>query len=396
MIHVIGMGEDGPEGLTSLARHLIEQADLLVGGQRHLEMIDRKIQKISWGRGLEQGMAALRDHRHQNCVVLATGEPMWFGIAVTLLKEFDRKDIHIIGHVGAFAMAGARMGWGLQHVACLSVHGRALETLHRAIHDGARLLILSRDGKTPRELADMLCQYGYGASKITVFEHMGGPQEKVLEGTATGWQAQTADLNTIALECHGDAGARRLPLNAGLDDALFDHDGQLTKSEVRAVTLSALAPTPGERLWDVGAGCGSIAIEWMRLHGQNKAIAIEQNDKRRGFIARNGAALGVPDLEILAAKAPEGLEGLARPDAIFIGGGISQKGLLETCFNALPSGGRLVANTVTLEAEREMLHFQARFGGTLTRIAISRQEQVGRLHALKPMAPVLQLKLIKE
>jgi len=390
-LHIIGIGEDGLEGLNSVTRTLVGTAEMLVGGERHLDMVNSKAEKVSWGSGLNHGIDAIKANAGKSVVVLATGEPLWFGIATTLLRHFNRCDVMIHPSVGAFSLSAARMGWAIPDVACMTVHGRPLESLNRVIAPDAKILLLSRDGKTPVEVADLLSKYGYGGSHITVFEHMGGDQENRLEGTATGWTAKVADLNTIAITCVAASDARRLPQTAGLSDDLFEHDGQLTKREVRAVTLSTLAPQMGELLWDVGAGCGSISIEWMRSHSKNKAIAIEQNDKRRSMIAHNGAALGVPTLEIVDAKAPEGLAGLEIPDAIFVGGGISTPGLLETCWNALPKGGRLVANTVTLEAEREMLHFADNFGGEFTRIAISRQESVGRLSALKPMAPVLQL-----
>ncbi|SCA57361.1 Precorrin-6Y C(5,15)-methyltransferase (decarboxylating) [Candidatus Terasakiella magnetica] len=396
MIHIIGIGEDGLEALSSSLKELISNADILVGGVRHLEIVESEARKISWGVGLSKGIDEIKANREKGVVVLATGEPMWFGIGATLLKHFEPSEVMVHPTCGAFSLVAGRMGWAIADCVTMTIHGRPLENLNRYVANGAKILVLSRDGKSPIEVADLLAKYGYGDSHITVFEHMGGKAEKRLEGTATGWTAKTADLNTIAIECIGAHDARRLPQTCGLEDDLFEHDGQLTKREVRAVTLSTLAPQAGELLWDVGAGCGSIAIEWMRAHEKCHAIAIEQNDHRRSMIAHNGAALGVPNLEIVDAKAPEGLEGLPTPDAIFIGGGISKKGLLETCWAALPCGGRLVANTVTLEAEREMLHFADKIGARLTRIAISREESVGRLSALKPMAPVLQLFAIKE
>ncbi|MDV7339995.1 precorrin-6y C5,15-methyltransferase (decarboxylating) subunit CbiE [Terasakiella sp. A23] len=396
MIHIVGIGEDGLEGLSPVVLSLVLSAEILVGGERHLEMVETEARKISWGVGLNHGIDEIIANKDKSIVVLATGEPLWFGIGTTLLKRIDKEHIAVHPTSGAFSLAAARMGWAIPDCDCMTIHGRALESLNRYIAPNAKILILSRDGKSAIEVADLLAKYGYGQSKITVFEHMGGDKENRLEGTAIGWIAQTADLNTIAVECVAARDARRLPQTVGLDDDLFEHDGQLTKREVRAVTLSTLAPQAGELLWDVGGGCGSIAIEWMRSDKKCRAIAIEQNDKRRSMIAHNGAALGVPTLEIVDGRAPEALDGLPTPDAIFVGGGISIPGLLETCWNMLPIGGRLVANTVTLEAEREMLHFRSKFGGRLTRIAISREENVGRLTAMKPMAPVLQLCVVKE
>lgn len=390
-LHIIGIGEDGLEGLNSITRNLVEAADILVAGVRHLDMVPSGPEKISWGSNLNQGIDAIKANAGKSVVVLATGEPLWFGIGTTLLRHFDKSEVMVYPTVGAFSLAAARMGWAISDVACMTVHGRALENLNRVIAPKAKILVLSRDGKTPIEIASLLATYGYGDSKITVFEHMGGDQENRREGSATGWTAQVENLNTIAIDCIASSDARRLPLTTGLLDDLFEHDGQLTKREVRSVTLSSLAPQAGELLWDVGAGCGSISIEWMRAHPANKAIAIEQNDKRRSMIAHNGASLGVPTLQIVDGKAPDALKGLETPDAIFVGGGVSVPGLLETCWHALPVGGRLVANTVTLEGVREMLHFVDKFGGELMQIAISRQESVGRLQTLKPMAPVQQL-----
>jgi len=396
MIHIIGISEDGLEGLTSQTRTLIDGAELLVGGERHLNMVKTDAEKVSWGSGLAHGIDEIKANRDKQVVVLATGEPLWFGIGTTLLRHFDASEVMVHPTSGAFSLAAARMGWVIPDCICMTIHGRPLESLNRYIAPNAKILVLSRDGKSPVEVADLLAKYGYGESKLTVFEHMGGEKENRFEGTATGWTAKVENLNTIAIECIASKDARKLLLTTGLNDDLFEHDGQLTKREVRAVTLSTLAPQPGELLWDVGGGCGSIAIEWMRNHPSCRAIAIEQNDKRRSMIAHNGAAFGVPTLEIVDGRAPEALDGLDTPDAIFVGGGISIPGLLETCWKALPVGGRLVANTVTLEAEREMLQFRLQFGGTLTRIAISREENVGTMTAMKPMAPVLQLACVKE
>lgn len=395
-LHIVGIGEEGLGGLNPVVQTIIEEADMLVGGLRHLKMVPSNAQKIDWGAGLNHGIDTIKANAGKAVVVLATGEPLWFGIGTTLLRHFTPEDVMIHPSIGAFSLASARMGWAIPDTVCMTVHGRAIENLNRAIAPGAKILILSRDGKTPLEVADLLAKYGYGNSRLSVFEHMGAKQEKRLEGIACAWTAQVANLNTIAVQCVASPDARRLPCTSGLKDDLFEHDGQLTKREVRAVTLSSLAPQAGELLWDVGAGCGSISIEWMRAHPSNKAIAIEQTDKRRSMIAHNGAALGVPTLEILDGCAPACLTGLDQPDAIFIGGGISIPGLLETCWNALAVGGRLVANTVTLEAERELLNFQAKFGGEFTRIAISKQASVGRLTSLKPMAPVLQLFCMKD
>jgi precorrin-6Y C5,15-methyltransferase (decarboxylating) len=257
---------------------------------------------------------------------------------------------------------------------------------------GARLLLLSHGSDTPASVAEQLSTCGWGPSRMTVFEHLGGERQAVFSGTAATWgERGAADLNTIALECVPGPGARPLSRVAGLPDDAFEHDGQLTKREVRAVTLARLSPLPGEMLWDVGAGCGSIAIEWLRAVPGASAVVVEHNEARVAMIARNAARLGVPGLRIVAARAPGALAGLNPPDAVFIGGGIDGPGLLETAWAALRPGGRLVANVVSLEGERRVLDWRARNGGELTRIAISRAEGLGAHHGWRPQMPVTQL-----
>ncbi|HYC15203.1 MAG TPA: precorrin-6Y C5,15-methyltransferase (decarboxylating) subunit CbiT, partial [Stellaceae bacterium] len=261
---------------------------------------------------------------------------------------------------------------------------------------GRRILILSEDGATPAAVAAYLAARGWGESRLTVLEHMGGERERRQEATAAGWRhGACADLNTIAVECVAGPGARVLSRAAGIPDDAFRHDGQITKRAVRAATLAALAPLPGELLWDVGAGAGSIAIEWLRLGG-GRAIAIEREPARAALIATNAAELGVPELEIVADEAPAALRGLPRPDAIFLGGGIATPGLFETAWNALPPKGRLVANAVTLAGEACLLDWHTRQGGRLLRIALSEAEPLGAGHAWRPHLPVTQLALAKD
>jgi len=259
-----------------------------------------------------------------------------------------------------------------------------------------RILILSEDGGTPRAVAALLTELGWGPSRLTVLAHLGGSRETIIAGEAHSWaDNRVPDLNTIAVACIPGSGARALPRLAGLPDAAFEHDGQLTKREIRAATLAALAPLPGETLWDIGAGCGSIAIEWLRLAEGRSAIAIERGPARAAMIARNAAALGVPELRIVLGAAPEALKDLPPPHAIFIGGGIGGAGLLERAWASLPPGGRLVANVVTTEGEARLLDWHARYGGALTRIAVSRAELVGPHHIWRPLATVTKLAAVK-
>jgi precorrin-6Y C5,15-methyltransferase (decarboxylating) len=271
------------------------------------------------------------------------------------------------------------------------LHGRPLDLLALHLAPGSRVLALSEDRHTPRAVADYLTGRGWGPSRLVVLEHMGGAGERRHDGTAAAWpHAPGADLNTLAIECAAGPKAQVLPRAPGLPDHAFVHDGQLTKREVRAATLAALAPLPGQTLWDVGAGCGSIAIEWLRAVPTARAFAIERDAARRDFIARNAAALGVPQIEIVAGEAPQALAGLPPPDAVFVGGGLSLPGLIDTCRTALNPQGRLVANAITVEGEAQLLALHAGHGGQLTRIAVSRAEPVGPFQGWRPLMPVTQ------
>ena len=293
-------------------------------------------------------------------------------------------------------LACARLGWPLAETEALTLHGRPLDLLRAHLAPGARLLLLANDGDTPARVAGLLAGAGYGESQITVFEHMGGAKEGRLDGTAGDWrETGCAALNTIAVECRAGPDAQVLPRTPGLPDGAFENDGQLTKREVRAATLAALAPLPGQRLWDVGAGSGSVAIEWLRAARGARAVAIERNPERAAMIARNALALGTPELEIVGGAAPEALAGLDAPGAVFIGGGAASQGLIEACWTALSPGGRLVANVVTLEGEASIAAWHERIGGELIRIAISRTKPLGDMSGWHSLAPVTQWAVTK-
>jgi len=394
---IVGLGEDGLEGLSPAARALVDKAELLVGGERHLAMVppDGR-ERLAWTSPLMTLVEEILRRRGQRICVLATGDPMAYGIGVTLAKRVPREEMTVLTAPSAFSLAAARLGWSLSDCDVLTLHGRPLALLQAYLLPGAKLLILSEDGKTPGQVAELLCERGYGDSGLTVLEHMGGPREELVEGTAATWGGrETADLNTIAVACVAGPGARLLPRAAGLPDEAFVHDGQMTKREVRAATLAALAPVPGQRLWDVGAGCGSIAVEWMRAAPRAEAVAIERKKERVAMIAANASALGTPKLEIVAGAAPAALEGLGAPDAVFIGGGLTTEGLLEACWSALQPGGRLVANAVTLEGEQALVAWRSRAGGGLVRIAVSRAEPVGPFTGWRPLMPVTQFQAQK-
>jgi precorrin-6Y C5,15-methyltransferase (decarboxylating) len=400
-ITIVGIGDDGIESLTPAARAVIETAELLVGGDRHQAMIaETQAQRLTWTDGLEQAMEAMSAWRGRRAVVLATGDPMWFGAGANLIRRFDPAEMVVLPVPGAFSLAAARMLWPLADVELLTVHGRPLENLIVALYPGARWLVLSRDGETPAAVARLLTEHGYGPSGITVLEHLGGAAERRIEGIAERWtHSPTANLNTLAVECRAGPRARVLARVPGLPDTVFENDGKMTKREVRAATIAALQPVPGQLLWDIGAGSGSVAIEWLRalphirVSGQHKslAVAVERSADRCTAIARNAASLGVPHLEVVHGNAPAVLGGLGRrPDSVFIGGGVTVPGLIEGCWEALSSGGRLVVNAVSIEGEGRLFEWQRQRGGELARIAVARAEPVGSLSAFRPAMGVTQ------
>lgn len=396
---VIGIGEDGGLGLSSAARSLIDRAEILVGGDRHLAMLpelpeDRR-SRIIWASPIESTIQQIINLRGKSVCVLASGDPLWFGIGTTLLKRIPIEEVVIIPSPSTFSLICARLGWSLNEVETLSLCGRPTSLLQTYIYPNAKLLILSSGKETPQIVANTLCDRHFRNSKLTVLEHLNGTKERIIATIANQFQNFTefADLNAIAVECIPNPEAKILSRIVGLPDAAFLHDGQLTKREVRAITLSALAPNAGELLWDVGAGCGSIGIEWMRSHPRCQAIAIEKS--RTYFIAENAIALGTPNLRIIEGKAPEVLQGLPTPDAIFIGGGATVQDLFEACWENLRSQGRLVANVVTLEGEQKLFQWQQKYGGTLTQISIGRAEAIGSFLGWKPMRTVTQWQAIK-
>ncbi len=391
-LSIVGIGEDGMAALPPATRSLIDRADVLVGGKRHLAMVGKDARpRIIWATPLSRTLDQIIAHKNKRVCVLATGDPLCFGIASSLVDHVPMTEMTIVPSPSAFSLACARLGWPLNKVECLTLHGRPLELVHSALAPKARILILSNDHTTPEAVADILCDRGFGASRISVFEHMGGEKERLVEATAEGWdEPDIADFNTIAIECVAGTNANLRPGIPGLPDDAFIHDGQLTKREVRAITLASLAPFPGALLWDVGAGCGSVAIEWMRSARNMAAIAFERDQKRLQMIGDNAAALGTPFLEVVSGSAPACFDGMARPDAIFIGGGVTTEGLFERCWDVLPTQGRLVANVVTLEGETRLNELSHKYGGELIQIAISRAHPIGPYRGWRPFRPVSQ------
>ena len=394
---LVGIGEDGIDGLVPAARRLIAQADFVVGGKRHLALAGPLNAKtLAWPSPIENALDAIEAQRSRSVCVLASGDPFFFGVGAMLMRRFAAEEMISIPAPSAFALAASRLGWGQQDCALVSLHGRPLEAIIPHLHDGARILALSWDGATPPKLAALMTARGLGRSKLTVCEAMGGPRERIRMSEAQGFAlGDIGALNTIALEVLADLGARILPRAAGLPDDWFEHDGQITKREIRAITLSQLAPGRGELLWDVGAGSGSVAIEWMLADHANKAIAIEVRHDRAERIARNALSFGVPGLSVVAGEAPRAFADLARPHAIFIGGGASAPGMIEHAWDVLGPGGRLVVNAVTLETQAACIDWRGRFGGELTQIAVAHAEPVGRYSGWRAAMPIVQLRLVK-
>jgi precorrin-6Y C5,15-methyltransferase (decarboxylating) len=328
--------------------------------------------------------------------VLASGDPFFYGVGSVLTREVSADEIVCLPGASAFSLAAARLGWALQDCALVTLHGRALERVIPALQPNGRVMALSWDGTTPGLLAALLVRLGFGVTRMTICEAMCGPNERLRTVTADAFDlTDIAPLNLVALDIPAVPGGRVIPLVPGLPDDWFEHDGQLTKRDIRAVTLSALAPRRGELLWDIGAGSGSISIEWMLAHPANRAIAVERDVARAARIARNAASLGVPDLKIVQGAAPAALAGLASPDAIFIGGGGTGDGVIDAAWNALPSDGRLVANGVSIETQAELARQFKTRGGRLISLQVAEASPIGSFHGMRPAMPVTQWSAVK-
>jgi precorrin-6B C5,15-methyltransferase / cobalt-precorrin-6B C5,C15-methyltransferase len=397
-LSIVGIGEDGAEGLGPVARGLIGDAEIVFGGRRHLGLAAPLIcgTTKAWPSPFDGAVSEVLQHRGHPVCVLASGDPFHYGVGAVLARHVDVEEMVVVPAPSAFSLSAARLGWSLPQTVLLSLHGRNLDLIRPHLQPGARIIALTSDGDGPAALARLLAQNGFGASRLTVLEALGGPCERVQTTTAAGYPFGTVEaLNTVAIEVAASPNARILPRAAGLPDDLFEHDGQITKRDVRAVTLAALAPRRGELLWDVGAGSGSVAIEWMLIDPTMRAIAVERREDRAARIRRNAAACGVPGLDVAEGMAPTALTTLAPPDAIFIGGGASEAGVFELAVRALRPGGRLVANAVTLETEALLLARQAELGGELVRIAISHAEPLGGKAAWRPALPITQWRWTK-
>jgi precorrin-6B C5,15-methyltransferase / cobalt-precorrin-6B C5,C15-methyltransferase len=400
-VTVAGIGADGWPGLSPSSVSAIERAGVIAGGPRQLALLPERVtgRRVPLPSPLLPGLPGLIDaHAEAGLVVLASGDPMFYGIGSTLVRLLGADRVRVLPHPSSVSLAAARLGWPLDDTDVVSLVGRPLELLHPALQPGRRLLALVAEPTAAADVRSLLDARGFGASPVTLLADLGGPDEVVAPADGR----PHSRLAILAIECRLDpavvpgTGTGLLPRVPGLPDSAFEHDGQLSKREIRALTLAALAPVPGQLLWDVGAGSGSVGIEWMRVHPASRAIAIEPKDSRRERITRNAAALGVPGLSVVAGEAPGALAGLPAPDAVFIGGGVTVPGVVDACAAALGPGGRLVANAVTLEGQAVLADWRQRLGGTLTRIGVERADTLGTLTVWRPALPVVQWAIVKE
>jgi precorrin-6Y C5,15-methyltransferase (decarboxylating) len=397
-LSIVGIGEDGVDGLSPVARGLIAAADIVFGGKRHLALAASLIRGAArpWPSPFDRAAEEVLAQRGRQVCVLASGDPYLYGVGSVLARHVDAAETVVVPAPSAFSLAAARLGWPLPDTAQVSLHGREIDRIRPHLQPGAKVLALTSDGDGPAALARLLADTGFGNSRLTVLEALGGPRERVRTATAASFDLAGIDpLNVVGIEVAAAPGARVLARTAGLADALYEHDGQLTKREIRAVTLSSLAPCRGELLWDIGAGAGSIAIEWMLADPSLKGIAVDARADRAARIRRNAAAFGVPALQVIEGTAPDALTGLPPPDAIFIGGGASDDGVLDQTIATLRSGGRLVVNAITLQTEALLIARRAALGGELIRVAVSRAEAVGGMTAWRPALPVTQWTWVK-
>ena len=394
-LHIVGIGEDGMAGLAPATRAVVEAAEVIIGGERHHRLSDAlSAERLNWPSPFDAVIGTLNGMRGRRVVILATGDPLWFSVGARIGRSIDPGEVTYHPQLSAFQLAAARMGWSMADVETLTVHGRPVEQMIAFIQPDARLLILTTGAETPAKIATFLSERGFGRSPMSVMAEMGGAQEMRFDGVAESWNHQVPAFNTLAVECVAAPDAALLPRGPGLADDLFEHDGTMTKSEIRAVTLAKLMPMRGALLWDVGTGCGSVAVEWMRGARYARAIGIEPRADRRAMAAANALALGTPKLELIDGEAPAALAGLAAPDAIFLGGGLSGE-VYDAAWVALKPLGRLVANAVTLESEAVLIGLHEQHGGDLVKLSVTRAEPLGAYRGWRPLMPVAQWSRVK-
>ncbi|MDD2876614.1 MAG: precorrin-6y C5,15-methyltransferase (decarboxylating) subunit CbiE [Acidiphilium sp.] len=398
-LSILGIGEDGVEGLSAIARGLIAGASLVVGGARHLRLAAPLIagETMAWPNPIDDAFPTILAHRGESVVVLASGDPFFHGIGSSLARLVGRDEFICLPVPSCVSLAVARLGWALQDTPVISCCGPPVARLIPHLHEDARLLVLSADATTPPAVAALLRGRGFGHSRLHLLEALGGPDERYRQLTvADVLPDDIAALNLIAIEARAEPGAVIIPCIPGLPDSMFAHDGQITKHEIRAATLAALAPTPRALLWDIGCGSGSVSIEWLLAHPANRAIALDRDETRAVRARGNALLLGVPSLDVRIGTAPGAIDDAwPRPDAVFIGGGAQIPDVIDAGWNALRPGGRIVVNAVTIETEAALFAAHKAYGGTLTRLAIDRLDSLGHLHGFRPAMTVTQWRGVK-
>ncbi|MBO9522306.1 MAG: precorrin-6y C5,15-methyltransferase (decarboxylating) subunit CbiE [Nocardioidaceae bacterium] len=390
---VIGVGADGWDGLNSLVQREILGAQVLLGGARHLDLVPPVAgqERVAWPSPLRPALPGLlASYDGQRVVVLASGDPLVSGIGSTLIDLLGADRVRIVPTVSSVSLARARMGWPAETVEVVSLVGRDEHRVLRSLGPGHRLLVLCGGPETTRLVAALLTEQGYGASTLTALGDLGSPGESQVRATAATWSGSTSALTVLAVELAVEGPGAVWGWVPGLPDEAFEHDGQLTKRDARASALARLAPTAGQLLWDVGAGAGSVGIEWLRTHPSLRAIAVEGDAERAERIGRNAVRLGVPGLSVVTGRAPEALAGLPAPDAVFVGGGATIPGVLDLVADALRPGGRLVVHGVTLETERALHERFTAYGGELTRLRNETATPLGGFTGWTPARAITQ------
>jgi len=394
-LHIVGIGEEGLDGLMPVTRAVVEAAEVIIGGDRHHKLSSAvNAERVAWPSPFDALIEELRSYRGRRVVVLATGDPLWYSVGARIGRAIDPAEITYHPQLSAFQHAAARMGWSMADVTQLTVHGRPPEQVIPHIQPEQRLLILTTGAETPATIARFLCERGYGPSRMTVLAAMGGADEARFDGIAESWDHDVPAFNTMAVECVAGPDALVHAMVPGLPDDAFQGDGTMTKQEVRAITLSKLMPMRAALLWDLGCGCGSVSIEWMRAAPEAMAIGVEPREDRRGYAAANALALGTPKLDLRTGTAADHIDNLPAPDAVFFGGGLDMD-VLEKAFAALKPHGRLVANAVTLESEAILLEAASKLGGGLVRLQVARAEPVGQMSGWRAAMPVTQFSVRK-
>jgi len=390
---IVGLGENGPDGLPPASRRALDKAEVVMGAKRHLALLPGlKAETVEWPVPFADGLPILRRYRGRPVVVLASGDPFWFGAGAVIARDLNAREWRALPGPSTFSLAAARLGWPLERTLCLGLHAAPLSRVRPHLAPGLRAIVLLRDGEAVPALAAYMRDEGFGDTRLTVMEALGGPRERITVSTAETLPGDAfAHPVAVALEVAGDGLC--LPIASGIDDGFFDTDGQITKRPVRALALSALAPRPYETLWDIGGGSGSIAIEWLLSHPTTEAVSIEPRADRAARIRANADRLGVDRLRVIEGQAPGALEGFAAPQAVFIGGGLGDA-LLTDLTERLSPGTRLVAHAVTLESEAVLAAWSERLRGSLLRVELSEAGALGARRGWKAAYPVVQWRVV--